>query len=348
MARLARPALFIGIAAIVLGLSKFHAAWVADPPYDYTGSFRFAWSIAYIVLLAVTAYGFGLPELPRSPRQALVSSAGAAALAASIVGLAELLVGDALLPRFVVFGTAIAVVPWYLACIAVAQGGRAREAERDRVLLVTSAEDAERVRHDLARAPERQAVVVEVLGHDSCLPTGVDPHPLVTAAVSGEVTVVVLDRAALARDAIVDQAATLHEHGARVRTLSLFYEEWLGKLPVSELERVSLMFDIGELHRLRYGRVMRMVDLVLGSVGLVLFVVVAPLVFLGDAAANRGPLLFRQDRVGRNGVVFGILKFRTMRDGAEGGASGRPSTTRGSPRSAGCCDPPTSMRSPSS
>ena len=51
--------------------------------------------------------------------------------------------------------------------------------------------------------------------------------------------------------------------GTRVRTLSLFYEEWLGMLPVSELERVSLLFDIGELHRGRYGRLKRIIDFVI-------------------------------------------------------------------------------------
>ena len=30
--------------------------------------------------------------------------------------------------------------------------------------------------------------------------------------------------------------------------------------------------------------------------------------------ANRGPLLFRQPRTGRNGATFEILKFRTMRE----------------------------------
>ena len=34
---------------VVLGLSKIHAKWVADPPYDFTGSFRLPWAIAYIL-----------------------------------------------------------------------------------------------------------------------------------------------------------------------------------------------------------------------------------------------------------------------------------------------------------
>ncbi len=87
---------------------------------------------------------------------------------------------------------------------------------------------------------------------------------------------IVLDRIASLDDTIVAQAATLHEAGLRVRSLSFFYDEWLGKLPVSELERMSLMFDVGELHRVRYGRVKRLCDLAVGVVGLVAFVAVGP------------------------------------------------------------------------
>ena len=39
------------------------------------------------------------------------------------------------------------------------------------------------------------------------------------------------------------------------------------------------------------------------------------MIVVADAVANRGPLLYRQPRVGRDGAVFPILKFRTMRAG---------------------------------
>ena len=51
------------------------------------------------------------------------------------------------------------------------------------------------------------------------------------------------------------------ERGIRIRTLSQFYDEWLGKLPLSELERATLFFDIREVHGARYVRVKRMLDL---------------------------------------------------------------------------------------
>ena len=81
---------------------------------------------------------------------------------------------------------------------------------------------------------------------------------------------------------------------------------------MSELERVSLMFDIGELHRARYSRVKRVIDVVLATIGVFVLAPVVPFVVLGNLIANRGPLLFRQIRVGRNGKTFTIYKFRSM------------------------------------
>ena len=49
MARLARPLQYVGIVVAVFGLGKFHAL---RHEYDYTGSSRFAWSFAYVALLA--------------------------------------------------------------------------------------------------------------------------------------------------------------------------------------------------------------------------------------------------------------------------------------------------------
>lgn len=60
----------------------------------------------------------------------------------------------------------------------------------------------------------------------------------------------------------------------------------------------------------------RVIDVLGACVGLVLltcaFVIVAPLVRL----ESRGPVIFRQKRIGRNGRFFALYKFRTMRSDA--------------------------------
>jgi lipopolysaccharide/colanic/teichoic acid biosynthesis glycosyltransferase len=116
----------------------------------------------------------------------------------------------------------------------------------------------------------------------------------------------------------VAQAGALHAEGVRVRSLTLFYEEWLGKLPISELERASMLFDIGELHRTAYGRAKRLLDIPLALVGCAVLVLLTPFVWLGNLIGSRGPLFYQQERVGKGGQPFRILKFRTMLPRASG------------------------------
>jgi hypothetical protein len=141
-------------------------------------------------------------------------------------------------------------VPWYVLCAGVDRSENVLP--RDRVIVVGDWADAASLSQELSVGAERPAQIIDVLTPDEAAATPAGELPLRDLVEAGDATVVVLDRAAQIDRTIVEQVATLHEHGLRVRTLSLFYEEWLGKLPVSELERISLMFDIGEVHRLRW------------------------------------------------------------------------------------------------
>jgi lipopolysaccharide/colanic/teichoic acid biosynthesis glycosyltransferase len=329
VSRLARPLLYAGVVIAVAGLSKLHARELGT--YDFTGSSRFGWSLAYIALISLTAYGLGLPDVPRTRRSAIGSSVLAAGGAAVAMSTVQLVVGDALLPRFVVFGAALALVPWFMLCVNVAADGRALDEQRDRVLVVADRADATYLTDELGRVPE---VSGRVVAHLDPVDAGLQPaggRPLADAADRYGATLIVLGRSAQEDTTIVSQAADLHVDGLRIRTLSLFYEEWLGKLPVSELERVSMMFDIGEVHRQRYARMSRIVDLALGVLALIPLAVVTLVVLVGNRFANRGPLLYRQERVGRDDRRFELVKFRTMRPVADGVLADEW-TTEGDPR----------------
>lgn len=312
MHRAARVGTWVGGGVVVLAMSKVHARYVADPPYDFTGSSRFAWAIGYAVLLGLAAYSLGLPDQTRRTRDAATRSIAAPVLAALGVSVVQLMVGDALLPRFVVFGSVVVVAAANCVLAAASRAGRSRGAERDRVLVVAEADERERLAIDVTMAPERPVLVVAglipaVAASEDC--------GLMTAVAEWGATVVVLDVRAQADAAIVAQAARLHESGVRVRTVFDFYEQWLGKLPLSELARTSLFFDISEVHGgSSYARVKRLMDIAIASVGVVALVVVLPVVVLGNLVGNRGPLMYRQQRVGKGGKLFTILKFRTMAD----------------------------------
>jgi lipopolysaccharide/colanic/teichoic acid biosynthesis glycosyltransferase len=331
MRRVARLASYGGGALAVLALSLYHGARIADPAYNFTGTFRLGWAIGYSVLLGVATYAVGLPDQPRNKRQAAWLAIVAVTVAALGVSIPQLLLGDALLPRFVVFGAALLMIPWQVAMSAISRGGQHRADGRDRILLVSMPAEHVRLVDDLRMEVERGATLVGTV--EPAAAVGAEPGmtPLIEEARRTRATVVVMDRYAQAEDRVIAQAAKLHESGIRVRTLQGFYEEWLGKLPLSELERTSLFFDIGEVHRSRYTRLKRVMDLTLAMVGLVPLALVLPLVAVGDVIANRGPLLYRQTRVGKGGEHFTIYKFRTMRPDAAAVEMPRTGDNDGSP-----------------
>ncbi len=314
MQRAARYLLVAGTAGAVVGLGVFHAA-IHDEVYFR--SFRVWWALAYILLLYGAAYAIGFPNLVRT-RQAPLAALGAAAVAAAGMSLIQLVAGTALLPRFVVFTVALALVPWYVLCAALASKGRTDAQERDRVVVVSEPSEAQTLQDELGRTPERHAQLVGSLTASEAAAVDAGGYPLEELVASTGTTLVALAQSAQAEERVVAQAADLHAAGVRIRTLTGFCSEWLGKLPLSELERASLLFDIGDVHRATYARLKRIVDLTLALLGLVLLAVTIPLVIVGDLVANRGPLFFRQTRVGRNGEPFEILKFRTMHTDAHG------------------------------
>lgn len=318
MNRLGRAGPYLAIPLIVFGLSQLHGDVLAPQQYEFVRTGRLVWAAAYTLLLMTGCYVAGLPGSARSMRSAALNAVMAVVMASLGISLVQLGLGDALLPRFVVFGSAMIVVPSVAVLSRVYRAGVERGIPRDRVFFVGGEAERMSLDEELRAEPERPATLV---GWRE--PTESESVPG-RATLTGEVldsgaTVLVLDLRSQTAPWVVAAAAEVHESGTRVRTLSLFYEEWLGKLPVSELERVSLLFDVGELHRARYARVKRIMDVLVAVFGVLVLAAVTPLVVIGDLIANRGPLLFRQPRVGKGGDVFTILKFRTMIPGSGDG-----------------------------
>jgi lipopolysaccharide/colanic/teichoic acid biosynthesis glycosyltransferase len=314
MRRLIRPLLYLGTIAIVVGLGRYHAEFIGH--YYFHSAQRLPWNLTYAGILCLAAYGVGLPDLDRK-RSVWGPAFSAALLGAIAVSVLQIILGSLLLPRFVVFSSVLLVTPWFAMCVGFADIGRERDEDRDRVVLVAGTEEGGALESEIKGSLERPASLVASMLPEEAHSVGLTDKPLIERVISTRGTVVVLDRVAALDETIVGQAATLHEQGLRVRTLSAFYDEWLGKLPVSELERVSLMFDVGDLHRIRYGRLKRLCDILVGATGCGALAALTPLIVVGNVLANRGPVFFRQDRVGRASRTFQMIKFRTMRPGDE-------------------------------
>ena len=69
------------------------------------------------------------------------------------------------------------------------------------------------------------------------------------------------------------------------------------------------------------GRFKRAVDVLLSALALLLLSPVLAILVVALLVVDGRPVLFAQERVGMNGSIFTILKFRTMRPGRSGGLS---------------------------
>jgi lipopolysaccharide/colanic/teichoic acid biosynthesis glycosyltransferase len=61
----------------------------------------------------------------------------------------------------------------------------------------------------------------------------------------------------------------------------------------------------------------RWADLVIAVLGLILVSPILVAAAIAIKLSSRGPVIYRQRRVGRDGVIFDLFKLRTMREGAD-------------------------------
>ncbi len=119
--------------------------------------------------------------------------------------------------------------------------------------------------------------------------------------------------------------------GVRFDHLASVYEEYTGKIAVENLRPSWMIFSDGFNKSDRLEAIKRVSDLLFASLGLVL---ASPLILATWLALRfdaSGPAIYSQNRVGKDGAVFTIHKFRSMRVDAEA-ASGAVWAKENDPR----------------
>lgn len=111
----------------------------------------------------------------------------------------------------------------------------------------------------------------------------------------------------------VELLLDLKTRGVTVRDGVDVYEAMTGMIPLESLRLSWLLFSPG--FQLPRGRrvLKRLLSLVLSFVGLVLALPLMILTAIAVRLDSKGPILFRQERVGHDGKVFKLSKFRSMK-----------------------------------
>jgi sugar transferase (PEP-CTERM system associated) len=184
---------------------------------------------------------------------------------------------------------------------------------------------------DLARElySRRQQLGVELVGF-------VDPDPskVGTSLINPGVLGTVGDIPGIVRERRVDRVVVslvdargklsmeqlLHmklNDGVRFDDLASVYEDYTGKIAVENLRPSWLVFSDGFRNSRSLAAMKRAGDIIMAATGLMLAWPLMVAAALAIRWSSPGPILYHQKRVGKDGRVFTIHKFRSMRSDAE-------------------------------
>jgi len=118
---------------------------------------------------------------------------------------------------------------------------------------------------------------------------------------------------------LYNQLIHLLENGFIIREYTQVYEAITHRIPVQYVSRDFYRyfpFSRSNQNHL-YLLASRLIEIIFSIIGMAFGLVFLPLILIGNLLGNRGPLFYTQERVGKNGEVFKIYKYRTMVKNAE-------------------------------
>jgi sugar transferase (PEP-CTERM system associated) len=106
-------------------------------------------------------------------------------------------------------------------------------------------------------------------------------------------------------------------YGVKVVDIATYFEKTLAQIKISHVNAGWLIFGDGFNQGVMRTAVKRVFDIAFSSLILLLTLPLMLVTALAVKLESRGPVFYRQERVGLNGRPFQVIKFRSMRTDAE-------------------------------
>lgn len=129
---------------------------------------------------------------------------------------------------------------------------------------------------------------------------------------------------------LIENLFSLLENNIRILSLTKFYEQTANKIPLQSISKMWFLDNQSEHTADSFDRLKRAFDFCFSLLLLILSLPFYPLFIMMIKLDSPGPIFYRQKRVGLNGEIFWVIKFRSMIKDAE--KNGAQWTTKGDTR----------------
>ena len=118
------------------------------------------------------------------------------------------------------------------------------------------------------------------------------------------------------------------EAGIEITTMPIMYEKLLGRVPIFLLQSDWILRSFVDHVHLSgtFEIAKRLLDISVGFIGFLLLALLFPFIGLGILLDTGRPIIYYQDRLGKNGKKYRMIKFRTMEKNAEKDGIARPAS----------------------
>ena len=279
-----------------------------------------AMCVVLLTQMAIYYAGLYSDDLVREPRKALASFAkataggfGAALLVRYALGLSELDAGDLLVALAL---STLCLFVWRLAYQHIFSSERfARRA------LVLGQGD---LAGDITELLRTRCLGVKLIGsltRPGSIPAGEDVlgtyDDLIDVVASRRIDLLILADTEPRGVLPTEKVLALKLNGVEVREGTAFYEQATGKIHVRSIKPSELFLRDGFVRKPLARFAKRTFDAVVAAVALIVAAPIMALVAIAIRLESKGPILYRQIRVGERRKEFWMLKFRSMREDAE-------------------------------
>lgn len=311
------------------------ALWVwalQDPVRSFSGEFVLSqahWFAILIALWLLSASLNGLYNLKVAshPRSAGTGLLGATALVLLVHLMIHFLAPRQLLPLRVVLyqtvGTSVLLGLWRGTYIVLLR----RPAFRYRAVVIGAGPAGEAIVRVIRENLPSEYELVGFMDDDPAkqgqiiegLPVMGTRRDLVTLVRAKGVSEIILAATGETDEEFTQALMESQKQGLQITPMELLYEEITGRVPVEHMgDNWFLVLPRSSAAvGLLYACLKRSMDIVVASIGLIIVAFLFPVLALALYLDSPGPIFYTQERVGKGGRVFNLLKLRSMVPNAE-------------------------------